>query len=129
WSADGRTLYAVVGLRGFIELYAFPMDGPPEPLTRTRGPASPPPPIPAGSGLFFLSLTPDGLSLRRLPLSVQMAGVPIAPDLPRRLAAAVPPPTPERPAPFPRAEVAPGRPYGIGKQELLPLIGWNASSS
>src|SRR6185503_6319978 len=26
-------------------------------------------------------------------------------------------------------EVAPGRPYGVGKQELLPLFGWNASST
>src|SRR6185369_2471481 len=42
WSADGRTLYAVVGLRGFIDLYAFPADpraGAPVPLTRTQGAA------------------------------------------------------------------------------------------
>jgi hypothetical protein len=129
WSADGHTLYAVVGLRGFIDLYAFPMDGAPEPLTRTQGAALAPTPEPSGSGLFFLSLTPDGLSLRRLPLSAQRVGVPAAPELPRRLAPAVRPPAPERPAPFPRAEVAPGRPYGLGKQELLPLIGWNASST
>ncbi|HEY2290156.1 MAG TPA: hypothetical protein VGM86_05575, partial [Thermoanaerobaculia bacterium] len=87
WSADGRTIYAVVGLRGFIDLYAFPMDGgAPEPLTRTQGAALAPTPMPDGSALFFLSLTPDGLTLRRLPLSASMAGVPVAPDLPRRLA-------------------------------------------
>ncbi|HET7041095.1 MAG TPA: hypothetical protein VFI13_03715, partial [Gemmatimonadales bacterium] len=129
WSADGRTLYAVVGLRGFIDLYAFPPDGAPEPLTRTQGAALAPTPEPDGSALFFLSLTPDGLTLRRLPLSAQRVGVLVAPDLPRRLAPAVPPPTPERPAPFTRADVAPGRPYGIGKQELLPLIGESASST
>src|SRR5262249_51965893 len=39
------------------------------------------------------------------------------------------PPTPERPAPFTREEVAPGRPYGAGKQELLPLLGESASST
>ncbi|MFL6231565.1 MAG: hypothetical protein ACJ76N_00355, partial [Thermoanaerobaculia bacterium] len=129
WSADGHTLYAVVGLRGFIDLYAFPMDGAPEPLTRTQGAALAPTPTPDGSGLFFLSLAPDGLSLRRLPLSAQRVGVPVAPELPRRLAPAVRPPAPERPAPFPRADVAPSRPYGVGKQELLPLTGWNASST
>ena len=131
WSADGRTLYAVVGLRGFIDLYAFPVDpaGAPIPLTRTQGAALAPAPTPDGSGLFFLSLTPDGLTLRRLPLSAQRVGVPAAPELPRRLAPAVRPPTPERPAPFTRAGVAPGRPYGVGKQELLPLIGESASST
>jgi hypothetical protein len=129
WGADGRTLYAVVGLRGFIDLYAFPVDGAPEPLTRTQGAALAPTPAPDGSGLFFLSLTPDGLSLRRLPLSTPRVGVPVAPDLPRRLAPAVPPSPPARPEPFTRAEVAPSRPYGVGRQELLPLIGGNASSS
>ncbi|HEY3566547.1 MAG TPA: hypothetical protein VGP73_01340 [Thermoanaerobaculia bacterium] len=129
WSADGHALYAVVGLRGFIDLYVFPMDGAPEPLTRTQGAALAPTPMPDGSALFFLSLTPDGLTLRRLPLSAQRVGVPVAPDLPRRLAPAVPPPTPERPAPFTRAEVAPGQPYGIGKQELLPLIAESSSST
>ncbi|HEY4564971.1 MAG TPA: hypothetical protein VIJ36_18440 [Thermoanaerobaculia bacterium] len=132
WSADGRTIYAVVGLRGFIDLYAFAVDSAaasPEPLTRTQGAALAPTPMPDGSGLFFLSLTPDGLSLRRLPLSAQLAAVPAAPELPRTLAPAVRPPAPERPAPFTRAEVAPGRPYGVGKQELLPLIGESASST
>jgi hypothetical protein len=132
WSADGRTLYAVVGLRGFIDLYAFPVDPAataPVPLTRTEGAALAPTPTPDGSGLFFLSLAPEGLSLRRLPLSAQTAAVPAAPELPRALAPAVRPLAPERPEPFPRAEVAPDRPYGLGKQELLPLIGGSASST
>jgi Tol biopolymer transport system component len=132
WSADGRTIYAVVGLRGFIDLYAFPVDpeaGAPVPLTRTQGAALAPTPMPDGSGLFFLSLAPEGLSLRRLPLSAQLVAASAAPELPRALAPAVRPPTPERPEPFTRAEVAPGRPYGVGKQELLPLIGESASST
>src|SRR3954454_5949007 len=67
WSADGRTLYAVVGLRGFIDLYAFPTDSTsaPVPLTRTQGAALAPTPTPDGSALFFLALAPDGLDLRR----------------------------------------------------------------
>lgn len=135
WSRDGRTVYAVVGLRGFIDLYAFPVDPAslgttaPVPLTRTEGAALAPTPTPDGSGLFFLSLNPEGLALRRLPLSAQLAAVPAAPELPRALAPAVPPPPPARPEPFSRADVAPGRPYGVGKQELLPLIGGSASSS
>ena len=132
WSADGRTLYAVVGLRGFIDLYSFPAEpgaGAPVPLTRTQGAALAPTPLPDGSGLFYLSLAPAGLDLRRLPLSSQTAAVPAAPDLPSTLAPAVRPPTPQPPEPFTRADVAPGGPYGVGKQELIPLIGGSASST
>ncbi len=70
WSPDGRTVYAVVGDRGFIDLWAFPADGggTPAPLTRTQGAALAPAPSPDGKGLFYLSLEPDGLDLRRLDL-------------------------------------------------------------
>jgi len=131
WSADGRTLYGAVGLHGFIDLYAFAADGSgaPVPLTRTQGAALAPAAAPDGSGLFYLSLAPDGFDLRRLPLSSQIAAVPPAPEL-RDLAPAVPPPAaPARPEPYARAEVAPGRPYGLGRQELFPLIGGSASST
>ena len=134
WSADGRTLYAVVGLHGFINLYAFPVDaadgGEPVPLTRTQGAALAPAPMPDGSALFFLSLQPDGFDLRRLPLGGTLAAiaVPAVPELPRTLAPAVPPPPPPAPEPFARAEVAPSRPYGAGRQELLPLLGTAATS-
>ncbi len=130
WSADGRTLYGVVGLRGFIDLYAFAADGSgaPVPLTRTQGAALAPTPTPDGSGLFFLSLAPDGFDLRRLPLGAQTAAVPPAPELPRDLAPAVPPPAPARQEPYTRAEVAPDRPYGLGRQELLPVLGTSATS-
>ena len=132
WSADGRTLYAAVGLHGFIDLYAFAVDGsPPVPLTRTQGAALAPAPAPDGSALFFLSLQPDGFDLRRLPLAAlpeRTAAIPPAPALPRELAPAVPPPAPPPPAPFARAEVPPGRPYGLGRQELLPLLGISAAS-
>ena len=102
WSADGRTLYAVVGLRGFIDLYAFAADGSgaPVPLTRTQGAALAPTPLPDGSGLFFLGLAPDGFDLRRLPLgppAPRSPPSPPAPELPRELAPAVRPPAPARP--------------------------------
>jgi hypothetical protein len=116
WSADGRTLYASVGLHGFVDLYAFPADGSgaPTPLTRTQGAALAPAPSPDGSALYFLSLHPEGLDLRRLPLGMAALAaaqaVPPAPELPRGLSPAVPPPAPPRPEPFARAEVGPGRP-------------------
>ncbi len=128
WSADGRTVYAVVGVGGFVDLYAFPVEsGAPIPLTRTQGAALAPVPAPDGSALFFLSLEPDGLDLRRLPLPAEAAARP--PDLPAGLAPAVRPPEPEKTEPFAVAEVEPGRPYGRGRQELFPLLGGSASSS
>jgi WD40 repeat protein len=133
WSPDGRAVYAVVGLRGFIELYAFPLGpdgnaGDSAPITRTLGAALAPAPAADGSSLFYLSLEPDGLDLRRLPLPTPARAAPPLVDLPRELAPAIRPPAPERPEAFARAEVAPGRPYGLGRQELFPLFGGSASS-
>lgn len=128
WSADGRTVYAVVGLGGFVDVYAFPVEpGAPVPLTRTQGAALAPVPAPDGSALFFLSMEPDGLDLRRLALPAQVA--PRPPDLPAGLAPAVRPPEPAPAEPFALAEVEPGRSYGWGRQELFPLLGGSASSS
>jgi hypothetical protein len=133
WSADGRTVYAAVGLRGFIDLWAFPLDAanPPIPLTRTQGAAFAPASAPDGSGIFFLSLQPEGFDLRRLPLSKEaLAAAPLPPaDLPRELAPVIRPPTPPPPAPLALANVSPGRPYGVGHQELFPLLSGSASSS
>jgi hypothetical protein len=140
WSADGRTLYAAVGLRGFIDLWAFPLTSvsagnpvnlAPFPLTRTQGAALAPAPTPDGSGLFFLSLQPAGFDLRCLPLAKdKLAAAPPPPaDLPRELSPAIRPPTPPAPAPLDVAEVSPGRHYGRGRQELFPLLSGSATSS
>jgi hypothetical protein len=129
WSQDGRTVYAVVGDRGFIDVWAFPLDGEPFAMTRTAGAAFAPTPAP--DGLFYLSLEPDGLDLRRLDLKQEIATAPIAPavELPRELAPVVRPPAPERPEPFAITEPGESRSYGLGRQELLPLIGGSGSSS
>jgi len=129
WSPDGRTVYAVVGLGGFIDLYAFPAEGTgePVPLTRTQGAALAPAPAPDGSALFFLALEPDGLDLRRLALPAQATAAPA--DLPRELAPIIRPPAPAATEPFARAELGPDRPYGLGRQELFPVLGGSASSS
>ncbi len=137
WSPDGQIVYAVVGLRGFIDVYAFPVDRDgkgdgPVPLTRTQGAALAPAPTPDGAGLFFLSLEPDGLDLRRLTIPARGALAAAAPpqaDLPRELAPAIRPPAPQRPEPFVQADAPPGRPYGPGRQELFPLFGGGISST
>jgi hypothetical protein len=135
WSPDGGVVYAVVGLRGFIDIYAFPVNqegqGAPVPLTRTQGAALAPAPSPDGSVLFFLSLEPDGFDLRRLSLpargAMAAAATPAA-ELPRELAPAIRPPAAARPEPFVRAEVQPGRSFGLGRQELFPLLGGSAAT-
>ncbi|HYL05700.1 MAG TPA: hypothetical protein VE075_06655 [Thermoanaerobaculia bacterium] len=172
WSPDGRTLYAVVGRGGFIDLYAFaaPQAGlppavqqsldtgvkgaVPEPplavlrhgcevlrpgcdgcrgcraLTRTQGGAFAPAPTPDGKAVFYLSLEPDGLDLRRLDLAAHRGPLPevVAPS---ELAPAVRP-APPSPPPQPQPPPAPGagsRPYGAGRQELLPLVGGGAGNA
>jgi hypothetical protein len=137
WSPDGRTLYAVIGDRGFIDIWSFSLDDPARPplrLTRTQGAALSPSPTPPTSdqtkALFYLSLESDGLDLRRLELTPEvLAGAGRAPELAADLAPAVRPAEPEPPAPFAVAEVEPARPYGVGRQELLPLISGNVTTS
>jgi len=137
WSPDGKTLYATVGDRGFIDLWSFaPPDGTTDParsplrLTRTQGAAFSPAPTPDGQAIFYLSLESDGLDLRRLELTPQvLAGAGRAPELVAELAPAVRPPDPEPPAPFAAAQVEPEHPYGFGRQELLPLISGSATTS
>ncbi|MEA2563006.1 MAG: hypothetical protein QOH06_4510 [Acidobacteriota bacterium] len=122
WGPD--TVYAVVGDRGFIDVWAFPLDGgEPGPVTRAAGAAFAPAPTP--DGLFYLSLEPDGLDLRHIDLGRAAS----LPDLPPELAPTIRPPDPTPPEPFATAEVSKERPYGFGRQELLPLIGGNASTS
>lgn len=130
WSPDGRSVFAVVGLRGFIDLWSFPLDpaSPPVPLTRAQGAAIAPAPAPDGSGLYYLSLEPDGLDLRRLPLPITETASAPPVDVPTSLAPAVRPPAPHAPEPFPEAEVSESRPYGFGRQELFPLLGGSAAS-
>jgi hypothetical protein len=134
WSPDGRTVFAVVGLRGFIDIYAFPVGegSAPVPLTRTQGAALAPTPAPDGSSLFFLSLEFDGFDLRRLSLPARgpaAAAVPPAADLPRELAPVIRPPAPARPERLAPSEISTSRPYGAGRQELSPLLGGSAAST
>jgi WD40-like Beta Propeller Repeat len=172
--------------------------GTPRALTRTQGGAFAPAPTPDGKALFYLSLEPDGLDLRRLDLTVprpplaevqmpaalapavrplpaapagagptqpgppqkppaglgaQPLPAPSSPAMPAVAAVPLPlagPPAPSQPPPpavLPQPVPAPSaaeppplpsspppgiaagaRPYGSGRQELLPLIGGSAGS-
>lgn len=130
WSRDGKTLYATVGAGGFLDLYAFPILSslPPFPLTRTQGAALAPEPSPDGSALFFLSLEPGGLDLRRLELPGEARAYPAPARLAEALAPAVRPVAPAAPAVLPVAEVEPARPYGLGRQEISWLFGGSGAS-
>lgn len=133
WSADGTTIFASLGREGRIDLVAFPADGSdgatgatgatePRAITRTAGAAFAPAPTPDGRALFYLSLEPQGLDLRRIDLSsgepplepIRLPGADLAP--------AVRPDPPSAPVDFAAAAVAPGRPYGLGRLEWLPLF-------
>jgi len=127
WSADGRTLYAVVGQGGFIDLWAFAVDDPvqqPIRLTRTLGAALAPAPTPDGKSIFFLALENDGPDLRVLDLA--------ALHNPKVGEGASPSPTlglipPAQP--FATAEIPPSRPYHFGRPELIPILGGSGSPS
>jgi hypothetical protein len=152
--AAAGTVYAAVGTGGFIDVHAFaPAGGAAgagwerRRLTRTRGAAFAPEP---GDGeVFFLSLEPDGLDLRRLAPGGgrDEAAPPAEGDLPN-LAADLPEitdvpdladladlapivrPRPILAPPPPEAVVlAPSRPSGVGRQELSFLSGGSEAPS
>lgn len=159
WSRDGRTIYAVVGSGGFLDVYAFAADpagaaGPADigavarPVTRTAGGAFAPEPTPDGSALFYLSLEADGFDLARIDLAAAAeqakALAPTAPTAPAAataeialpetdpfagLAPVVRPAAPAAVVPFQVGQVAPGAPYGFGRLEWLPLVGGQASTA
>jgi Tol biopolymer transport system component len=130
WGAGGRTVFASVGGGGFIDVVAFASDGGGvgERVTNTVGAALAPAPTPDGSALFFLGLQANGLDLRTIALPQLPAGSHGA-ALAAGLAPAVRPAPPPAPVPLATAPVAPGRRYGLGRQEFAPLVGGNLAPS
>ena len=120
WSADGSTVFVSLGRDGFIDIHAWPLDGgAPVAVTRTHGAALGGAPSPDGL-LYFLSLEPHGLDLRRVRVAPLRPadGILRAPFVP-----AVPPIAQADP-PRPGArEIAAGGPYGVGRQEFMPIAG------
>ena len=135
WGADGR-LYAVLGEGGFLDVFAFtPLPGggwtAPRRVTRTLGAALDPAPTPDGRALFFLALEASGLDLRRLDLGAATAADDdqrVAPPS-TALAPAVRPPPPVAPPPPAAEPLPPARPYGLGRAEPQPLLGFRAAPS
>lgn len=131
WSADGTAIFASLGREGRIDLVAFPADGQggPAAITRTAGAAFAPAPTPDGRALFYLSLEPQGLDLRRIELSsgdlplepIRLTGAGLEP--------AVRPEPPPTPVDFVAATVPAGRPYALGRMELLPLLGGSVATA
>ncbi|HVT44916.1 MAG TPA: hypothetical protein VMT00_11035 [Thermoanaerobaculia bacterium] len=129
WSGDGRSIYAVVGQRGFIEIHRYDAnEGNRVQITRSHGASLAPASTPDDSALFFLSLDVDGLDIRRLDLTRPLDPLPPI-RIDARLSPAVPPPTPPRAPPFDVVDAGPSRPYGAGRQESLTLFGGNYTPS
>jgi hypothetical protein len=131
WSANGKTIFASLGREGRIDLVAFPADGRagPTEITRTAGAAFAPAPTPDGRALFYLSLEPQGLDLRRIELASAATGLPISEISLADLAPAVRPNPAPAPVDFAASEVSPGRPYGLGRMEWLPLFGGSLATA
>lgn len=125
WSSDSSTLFAVLGHRGFLEIYSIPVSGGVwQAVTRSHhgsiGPTV------AGNDLYYLSVEIDGLDVRHLqvplealpPVSVSSTLAPVV----RPVAAAVP-------AGLFDAELGPSTDYGMGRQEWSTIFGGSESPS
>jgi len=116
WGPNGE-LYASVARRGFIDIARLDSSGA-TPLTRVAGAAMQVAPAPDGS-LYFMSLEPFGFVVRKLATPAA------APDAPPANAALVPavPPQPPKAVALESEAVAPSQAYGIGRQEIEPVVG------
>lgn len=127
WSGDGRTIFAVKGCGGFIDVWAFPADGgePGVRVTREQGAAFAPAPTPDGQGLFYLALEADGLDLRKMALTDHPV------ETPADLASLAPVVRPAPPADVPAWEEAALDTGAVYRpcQELLPLLGGSATAA
>jgi hypothetical protein len=119
WSrTNPDELYATVFEQGFVDIHRFTIAGEHQPVTRARGGAISPAPVPDGR-VFFMSLDPDGFVVRVLPPNPPPARPPV---FDRALVPALPP-EPAKPGMLASHEVPPPRPYGIGRQEVAGLVG------
>jgi len=115
FSADGLSLFVTVSEDSTTEIWRVPLAGEGRPLTRSSGSASYPVDDRKG-GLFYLGLNPDGLEIRHF---VFATGHRLEPQTP------VSRENPEVTS-FASSTHLAEKPYGIGRQEVLPLLGFNA---
>ncbi|HNX50076.1 MAG TPA: hypothetical protein PLS53_11840 [Thermoanaerobaculaceae bacterium] len=127
WTPGGDALLATYGRDGLVNVARLDLTGVVEPQLVTRSAAGclAPAPTPDGRRVFFLALEHDGLDLRVAPLDVSsvLPGDVVDSSLAPAMRP-VPPPVPE---PFRVEPVVPGRPYGLGRQELRVLAGGMAA--
>lgn len=122
WLPDGRSLLATFGQDGLVNIARLSLaaEGAPQLVTHSAAACLAPAPAPDGR-VFFLALEHDGLDLRAA--SLDLASVLPADATETSLAPAVRPVPPPAPEPFRLDPVEPGKPYGIGRQELRVLAG------
>jgi len=132
WSRDGKSLFATVARDGFVEIARFDYDPETGQLVErgpvTRGAGASLAAVASDDALWFLELDPDGLDLRRLSLESAMQTLPpialppgAAPVVRRTFAGTPPAIVPQDPG----ASV----PYGVGHQEVTPLVGGSYAPS
>jgi hypothetical protein len=120
---DDATLVVSVANGGFAELHRVTLTDNDRVLTRTRGGAFDPAPVPASASdgrVFFMSLDPDGYVVRALATTNTPAPAP--PAFNALLVPALPP-APPAPTVFATQPVSAPRPYGMGRQELAWFAG------
>ncbi len=135
WSADGHQLWASIGEGGFISIRAYDLSSGQLPVAaevvvRGQGAALSPAPAADGRHLFYLDLQPQGLDLRRLALDPDRPRLAEQLELPsQQLTPAVRSLPRRTPPPLRPMEIAADRPYGVGRLELLPLLGGRVTAS
>lgn len=126
WSRDGHTLFATVARDGFIEISRFDYDPAAGTLGErgqvTRGAGASFAPAVSEDALWFLALDPDGLDLRRLPLTSVAEALPTV-EIPAGTQPAVRKTFEGIPASIAKGDLADASPYGFGRQELSPIFG------
>lgn len=122
WGPGGK-LFVTLGEGGFLDVHAFdPRAGFGRRITLSHGAALAP--APSADGLFYLSLDVDGFDLRRLDLGAAPEPGPFTvAGREDRFAPAVRPGLPAELAPLANEPLAKPRPYGVGRLEILPLLG------
>jgi hypothetical protein len=129
WHPSGESLYATIGVGGFLDIWEIDPTGgrSPRQVTRSFGASLAPSIGGEGTEMFFLSLGADGLDLRRLDLAELEPLTPLPPEA-GAIAALARPEAREVERPV-AVELGPSRPYGIGRLEPRVLFGGGRSPS
>ncbi len=123
WSADGESIFAVVGEGGFLDIHRFDVDSNrSRQVTRSHGATLAPAPTPDGQQLFFLRLEADGLKLATLDIAEGEPDVARVAGLDTALKPAVRVPA-TTVATFDEEKLNPSEPYRAGRPEFFPILG------